>query len=367
MKPALNFRLKNKRQVIISNHNYHTTGRNNEQHRQCGSALALSLLVLVLVSTMAYYAQQHHWRFQRQVQLFTSADRSLYYLYSAEVLASQLLKQDASGSKSDHLQELWAKTQPRYPLERGSIKLSLEDLQGRFNLNRLAKSSNSKSNNPIQKFSPDQKRFIRLLQTTQQQSIDQEQAVAITEAIIDWLDTDEEVTGLGGFESLNYQTLERSPVKYQAANRWFSDVSELRLIHNISASLYHEIKPLLSALPEDANLNINTAPPQILRSLNHSSNLEPLSVNDAEVLASQQRGGFKNLDRIKEIFPNQKIDTDELSLSSDHFDLYSQIQVGDRQSFFLSSISRNNGNTSVFRRQFNLDSKQLVHNRSSTP
>lgn len=367
MKAAPNNKCLNKRRVFTISRGHFPTGINGSLRRQNGSALALSLLVLVLVTTVAYYAQQHHWRFQRQVQLLNSADRSLYYLYSAEILASQLLKQDASRSKSDHLQEPWAKAQPRHPLEHGSIQLSLEDLQGRFNINRLAKSLNPQSNNPILKFSPDQKRFIRLLQTTQQQSIDQDQAIAITEAVIDWLDADDEVNGLGGFESLNYQTLEHSPVKYQAANRLFSDVSELRLIHNIPASLYHEIKPLLSALPANASLNINTASPQILRSLNHSSNLEPLSLSDVDILVGQQRGGFSNLEQVKAAFPNQQIDTDELSLSSDYFDLYSQIKVGDRQSFYLSSITRNNNTASVLRRQLNTQPKQLAYNRPSTP
>lgn len=320
---------------------------------QQGSALVLSLLVLSLVASVVYYAQQNHWRYQRQNQILHGAERDLHYLYSAELMAAQLLQQDQRKNKTDHLNEPWARQQQNFPLDNGYLQLHLYDAQARFNINSLLQSANINSQHPLTRFSSQQKQFIRLLQCFEPIQVSQSQAIEITEAIIDWLDSDENPTGYGGFESLQY--IDRSVEKpYQAANRLFSDASELRLIHNISTELFLALRPHVVALPEGVGLNINTASPVLLRSLNQDNNLSPLSYEQAQYLSEQRlQKPFLQVQDIQRVLSGVTISKQGLQVSSNYFFLHSRIQTNQKLSINQSLLSRNNQQLSLVKRLLN--------------
>ena len=79
----------------------------------------------------------------------------------------------------------------------------------------------------------------------------------MTESIIDWIDEDNNVTGIGGAETAYYTSLDKP---YRPANQLFASVSELRLVKGMTEELYLHLLPLVSALPEtDTQINVNTA------------------------------------------------------------------------------------------------------------
>jgi len=84
--------------------------------------------------------------------------------------------------------------------------------------------------------------------------------------VIDWIDTDSNVTSPGGAEDVDYLTL-KTP--YRAANQPFTSVEELRLVKGFDAKAVLALTPFLTVLPAGAHtpINVNTAPPEVLAAL----------------------------------------------------------------------------------------------------
>ncbi|MFO6379809.1 GspK family T2SS minor pseudopilin variant XcpX, partial [Pseudomonas aeruginosa] len=111
------------------------------------------------------------------------------------------------------------------------------------------------------KVKPDSvKQFRRLLATL---GMKEEIVQGLPDRLADWLDADQNPQGEQGAEDNQY--LLEAPA-YRAANRSFKDVSELRLL-KLSEADYRRLLPFVSALPEDAPLNVNTASVPVLAAM----------------------------------------------------------------------------------------------------
>ena len=96
----------------------------------------------------------------------------------------------------------------------------------------------------------------------------------IVDAIVDWLDADQEARGVrSGLEDIYYQGLDRP---YHAKNGPFFSLDELRLVQDMDVNLFEEIKSLVTIYPFSTQvvttnnygkLNINTAPKLVLAAL----------------------------------------------------------------------------------------------------
>ncbi len=349
--------------------------------------LILAMLIVVLVISITVGLS---WRYN--LSLTRSENRwhglqARAYLEGAELFAAWGLQEDArmdqeNGRLVDSLDELWAE-----PLEsltdEGWVRGHLEDAQGRFNINSLIQKSaamqgaNPPSNLPLtQRFTASQKRFIRLLQTFEFEDgpIDLARAVEITEAVIDWIDVDQTVTGFGGAETPYYQQLDppTTPPNWPMVS-----VSELIHIKGMTAELYRALLPYVIALPENVKLNINTMPLALMRTLSGSNNMQPLSETDAQLLTDERSGmgedvvvapndenpmapatgGFETVDALKSspilttlLSAAGGLDTDGLVVDSHYFLLFSEARVGDTVSDGKSMLKQENGKVAVIRR-----------------
>jgi general secretion pathway protein K len=138
------------------------------------------------------------------------------------------------------------------PLGGGQFTYCISDEQARLNLNTSP---------------PD--RVARLLETI---GIDRQEREAINDAIQDWRDPNEEHR-LKGAESED--TYLKLPVPYRSKNANFDSLGELLQVKGITQKLMdgEEGKPGLAALTtvkSTGQVNINTAPRQVLRALNLS-------------------------------------------------------------------------------------------------
>ncbi|MEQ9464614.1 MAG: type II secretion system protein GspK, partial [Haliea sp.] len=111
---------------------------------QRGVALVVALLVFGLSAALLVAMQSEFTLFyQRGSNLFV-AEQGQAYLRGAEELATMALVMDHDADQAreqprDDLTEVWAQQATPYPLDEGGWLVgSLEDLQGRFNLNTLA-------------------------------------------------------------------------------------------------------------------------------------------------------------------------------------------------------------------------------------
>ena len=223
------------------------------------TVIMMVAIVSLLVTDMVYRQKLDI----KRTSALLSRDQAFQYLLGAEELAnlslSEDLKQDNDRSEPafvDTLEEDWSKPTSPFPVAGGFIQGRIIDLQGRFNVNSImASDANVAKKQRI--------RFRRLMDLVGI-PVDKDSDVStqmLAEQVLDWLDQDQEPTGLDGKEDLDYLGLERP---YRAANMVVWDISELMLIDGFSPEDIALLADYISFLPPDVPLNVNTADAKVL-------------------------------------------------------------------------------------------------------
>lgn len=369
------------------------------RRRNKGAALIVAMLVVSLVvvfaGSMAFDYQFSMRRVSNQILM----QQAYQYLLATEAFAGKALMQDLQDDSDndttvDHRGELWAEEGMVFSLENGAYTGRLLDLQGRFNLNSLKPPPLQEGQYPpTVPYTISQGIFMRLLQAVSDEdlSIDEQTAKSITEAVVDWLDDDNNTRGFDCGEDDSYFRLDDREA-YRVANGPFYSVSELRLICNIPVQLYRRLQPLVTVWPVNGEsaININTASAPLLRSIfvpesqleslqkvdnKTSYQVPPPLAEDAlenlllitegeqetEDRQTAQQGmlpeteaqvGFSNFAALsKELgssvsyWPNA-----DIGLYSNYFLLESTVQLGDLTRTMSSVISRENGSIQILAR-----------------
>jgi general secretion pathway protein K len=333
---------------------------------QTGAALMLVLLVTAIIATLAVQFQYAFTLNLSRVGNRWHGAQAHQYLLGAESLAALVLEQDLENeSQTDDLTEEWAQEVPPFPTDHGFLEARLEDAQGRFNINNLDGKVNQNDGQPILqdalRFTPPQRQFIRLLQTfddIEDLEITEQEAIAITEAVIDWIDDDDEAMGFGGAESLFYDNL--TP-PYQPANQLINSISELRMIRHMTPELYTALEPFLIALPAETDLNLNTVPLKLLQVLNDVENLQPLDASDVEeIITDREAQPFDSLNTFLEnpivssLMTQPDTTNARLGVASNFFIMHAKASVGEGQIRFLDSLLYRNdeGKARAFLRRY---------------
>ncbi|MBX2808987.1 MAG: type II secretion system minor pseudopilin GspK [Cellvibrionaceae bacterium] len=267
----------------------------NRRFQQTGTVLVVSLLIVAVMTAVAVnVASRFQLSMARAEQRFYGGQLQQYWL-SIESFALWGLRQDQEqdqqnhGNKPyDHHREAWSTIKVEAPLDGGFASGALEDAQGRFNLNSLlGRPQKYNANGHFEeRFTANQRRFIRLLQTYDDGVLDVAAASQITQALMDWIDADNDVNGIGGAENDYYLGLD---IPYRAANQPLVSVSELRLIKGVTSALFDYLADLVVALPDsNAGINVNTAKRAILRTLTAAAVETPLDESDAQILEASR-------------------------------------------------------------------------------
>ncbi|MEJ2042065.1 MAG: type II secretion system minor pseudopilin GspK [Reinekea sp.] len=303
---------------------------------QSGFVLLQVMLVfsiLIVIVAQLQYKQRVHIERVRQ-SLFLSQAQS--YVDGAVSLAQSGLTADRKVRGGDHLREIWNRPFSAPMTDDGTwtLYLSLDDLQGRFNINWLAMTSSNRQGA--------QKAFSKLLSLL---SADSE----IATELYNWFDAD---------SGIDYDYAELDP-SYAPSFHEMADISELMLLNAVDRDQYELIFPFLSALPADSKLNINTAPEEVIASI-----ADFISIDDAQAAVSIRddhfnevtfEGGFASLDEFKNmtVFNNNKnkdtyLPLTELTLDSEWFDLYASVKNEDLEFQQRDVIYRNSaGETTI--------------------
>jgi len=250
------------------------------QRQQKGIALLSVMLIVVIVAALA---TQMHWDQRistKRIQNMLILDQSQHFAQGAENWAREFLIEDARNSNFDHLQEDWAQALPPLPIEGGLIQGRLIDLQGLFNLNNLIDTKGMINEEAVNQ-------FRILLQTIE---VDSE----ISNAIADWIDSDNYPTFPGGAEDPSYSSLN---APYKTANHYLTDISELMSIKGITSEIYRRLSPLVSALPIGTAININTAPAEVLMTI--SENLTQQNID--YIVEQRELSPFENIQEFTEL------------------------------------------------------------------
>lgn len=310
--------------------------KNQSQH---GVALLTILVMVALATILAATIAKRQSNTAENTGYLMRQDQSLLYAKSAEAFFSELLIQDSdNGSSIDHLQENWAKPMPPFPVEDGAVSGRLLDESGKFNLNNLVK-SDGKVDEAAKRW------FEKLLQRVGLPA-------ELSQAVIDWQDSDDETTGAMGAESNYYQGLNPA---YLASNTMFHNVDELKLVKGFEGKNYDLIKPYVTALPEQTKVNMNTASALLLASIDPRVDVNAL---DQELKAKLSNlTYFNNVDDLWKLnaFSGVEDQTKNdvaglLDSKSNYFTAQIEVVLSERKRQFTSSMVRKDRQVTVYSR-----------------
>ena len=230
----------------------------NHHFMQRGVALITALLVIALVTAAAVAMASRQQLDIRRTANTLQRDQAYVYAEGAEIMARAVLAKDDPAK--DHKEEDWGKSGVTIPFQGGLLTGTLEDVQGRFNLNNVVQGG--------VKYKPDVDRLTRLFTILYDKSQDKEawknaQPSDLANAVVDWIDKDSNVEP-GGAEDSDYLQKERP---YRAANAPMASTSELLLVRGFTPAIYREVAPFVTVLPEHTLININTAKFDVLSTL----------------------------------------------------------------------------------------------------
>ena len=200
----------------------------------------------------------------------------LYYVAKSGFNGGQaLLSEDQNNF--DALTETWARlellsAQSEGFFRQGSFQVLIEDEAGKIPINKLI--AGNAYNAPVKDL------LVRLL-SLPEFKLEAGRVSEIVDAIKDWLDKDDEVTGLGA-EGSYYRSLANP---YAAKNGFLDCIDELLMVRGVTKELYYgtketpALKECLTVYGEGA-ININTAPKLVLRALSPDLSVENIAKMD---------------------------------------------------------------------------------------
>ena len=205
-------------------------------------ALITILMQKILVSQQINLEKTHWLVHQAQAEEFVMGAE----IYALALLEEHLASQDQSTEIENQATFFeFFEISHSFRTELGSVDIRILDAQRLINPNSIQQSSS---------FEP------ALSAMFAETGLDPK----FGEALADWVDSDDETTGLSGAEDDYYQSL--TPA-YRAANQHMLDASELLLIRGFDPDAYLQLSPWLQALPAITKVNINTAPAEVFELL----------------------------------------------------------------------------------------------------
>ena len=291
--------------------------------RTRGVALITALLISALAGAVATNLAWDSALDARRTMVLLYRDQAIQVAVGSEGWVRTILKDDLASSSTDHLDEVWATEIPALPIDseavQGQIWGSIEDLQGRFNINNLVGPDGS-----IDEAAYEQ--FERLLAAL---GLD----IRLASSAADWLDGDQQETIPDGAEDPLYSSM--TPA-YRTADQNIANVTELAAIDGMDPLSFEVLLPHVVALPGRTAVNVNTATIPVLQSLGAN-----ITLGDAEGLVSaRQEGGFIDYSDIFAPLVDPRL-VQWISESSSYFQLKAVVQIDTVRVSLFTTMVRN--------------------------
>lgn len=284
--------------------------------KQRGLALLLALMIVVIATTIAVsiiYEEKFTIRKTGHIYLM---DRASLVMIGMEDYGRVFLRKDREDSEIDALDEDWAQGIPVIPFDGGYFNGYIEDEQAKFNLNMLLLSE------------VELNRFRRLCDNL-------EVDASFIPALLDWIDEDFDIRYPDGMEE-NYDS-------YRVANREMADISELRLVHNMTPENYEKLEPYITALPTPTTLNVNTMSEVIFNSLGEEG-------DSGKFIEEREDSVYSSVEDLIERL-QLPLEVDGLGVSSKYFRAHGQVVQGEQVVSMSTLIFRDErGKTLVLNR-----------------
>lgn len=239
-----------------------------------GVALITAMLITALASMVAANLAWDNALDVRRTMVLLNHEQAVQVALGAESWVIGILHQDLEDSETDHLGEIWAIQLPGLPIDGGEVTGTIEDLQGRFNVNNLIDDNGEVVPESLE-------RFRRLL-------IALELDPRFAGIAADWIDSNIEAAFPDGAEDPIYTGI---IPPYRSANQSLTSASEFAALEGMTRESFNILRPHITALPGRTSININTATGPVLQSLDDN-----LSAADVErLLAERESAGFADI------------------------------------------------------------------------
>ena len=303
--------------------------------RQRGIAMLVAILLVALGTIVAAAVAYESAMTARRGSATLSFDESLLVAEGAEALAAYGLKTvmqqlgssggggagagAGAGGPIVSPTQPWA--EPYGPVEvvpGVTLEASLEDLQGRFNLNWLVQISGPDTGKPDPVMVDSFKYLLHLA------GVDPKWA----DKVVDWIDKDDQAQNQGA-EDGTY--LGQTP-PYRAANQFITSTSELLALPGFGRENYMKIAPYIVALPPQSKLNICSAKAIVLDSLNpgHQDYTSDAAGFEKNRAAAPPNTCFPDANAFKAPFDQQRYGqiSGKVGTTSSYFRLSSLVTIG---------------------------------------
>ena len=242
--------------------------------RQRGVALLVAILLVALGTIIAAAVAYENAMTARRGTATFAFDESLLVAQGAEALSAYGLRQLWQNDQKNHMFYLgqgWDKAIGPFEVVPGvMLQASLEDLQGRFNLNNLVKTDGT----------ADAVQFAAFQALLEELGVETKWAGYL----VDWIDWDYTPSIPDGAEDSVYTGL--TP-QYRVPNRYITSASELLALPGFGPDRYAKLAPYVTALPraQETPINICTASGWVLDAFLGAGHQE---FSDPETLAKNR-------------------------------------------------------------------------------
>ena len=299
-----------------------------------GMALLLTVLIISLILILTL-------RFNTSMRASLTSASNLqdnvalnYMARSIFNAARAVLSVDAAESSYDTLHEDWANLEAAAQyfsvfFDQGQGGIKIADHSARLQVNSLVNRNADENDENVGAVNEVQEKAWRNLLSSEEFELTEEEATGIVEALIDWIDEDDEALGFGGAESSYYQGLEKP---YTPRNGPMEFIEELLLVRGITPELYYGtaevpgLSTLVTPHGTDGKVNINTADPLVIGAL--TEQMEPDMVDSLLTYREYEDSDLSHPDWYKTApgFPEDVVITPDLiTISSSYFEISAEV------------------------------------------
>ena len=244
--------------------------------RQRGVAIITALLVVMLAATIASYLLAQQSEALTRVERATErAQLGLHATTTLEWARSALVAQQKN-SVYVALSQPWAQGLVARPIDTAIATGLLRDAQAKFNINNLIDGNGKRRDADFDIFT----RLLTILKLDR----------GLANAVLDWIDRDDDVSGPNGAENSTYWSQSASGAartdnegtgNYGAANRPLLNIEELLRVKGMDERILRTLTPFVTALPtpngDRTRVNINTTSMEVLSALFPNVNADELT------------------------------------------------------------------------------------------
>lgn len=327
--------------------------------QQRGVALIVVLMIFAMVFTLAVEIVRQQEGYMTRTENLLNWDRRYQYAMAAEKVAVQGLIDDLEADQEegtlvdDCQDERWAVRLPPSPYEDALLSATVQDLQGRFNLNWVVQGQQ-------ERFLRDEngrQSLQRLLESVLAQP---ESARTLAYEMTDWIDSNNMVDGVEGAEDAEYRH-RRTP------NLPVAHESELRALRSFDLQALPEESSFFwsyfAALPVDTTLNLNTASTAVLNAV-----LGQYGGNAAAAVEElRSEGPITEVGALFNVAPFNELDSEQrqalqqqVGVQSSYFQVMIDVELQGQRSRLVTRIFRNPQANENEQRRASVISRQVV-------